>query len=268
MRTSKWQEVLLSRGIEDHVWELFHENSKTGRYDNSLSENEVFNRMQELQESLPFQGYPVITLPPTHTPLACRFDEVISKRTSVRDLMPSPLSLETLGTILQHSYGETRDFRSHGFPRAFRVVPSAGALYPLELFFYTAQIAGLEPGIYHYNPTETNLRLVIPGDKTKTIAEALVQPHLAEGASLILFITAIFERSVFKYGDRGYRFVFLEAGHVAQNINLVANAFGQGCINIGGFFDREIDDLLRLDGVVHSTIYMSAIGTMKERHNE
>jgi SagB-type dehydrogenase family enzyme len=88
----------------------------------------------------------------------------------------------------------------------------------------------------------------------------LVQPELAQGASLIIFLTAIFERSIFKYKERGYRYILLEAGHVAQNLNLVANAFGLGCVNIGGYFDREIDDLLDLDGVTHSTIYMIAIG--------
>ena len=92
----------------------------------------------------------------------------------------------------------------------------------------------------------------------------MVQPDIAYGASLIVFITSIFERSIFKYGDRGYRFILLEAGHVAQNINLVSNALGLGSVNIGGYFDREIDDLLGLDGVAHSTIYMIAIGSRKE----
>jgi SagB-type dehydrogenase family enzyme len=91
-------------------------------------------------------------------------------------------------------------------------------------------------------------------------------PELALGASLIVFITAIFERSIFKYGDRGYRFVFLEAGHVGQNINLVTNALGLGCTNIGGFFDRQIDDFLGIDGVTHSTIYMMAIGKKKKEY--
>jgi SagB-type dehydrogenase family enzyme len=94
----------------------------------------------------------------------------------------------------------------------------------------------------------------------KTISKRLVQSDIGQNASLIVFITAVFERSVFKYGDRGYRFIFLEAGHVAQNINLVATALGLGSVNIGGFFDREIDEFLDLDGVTHSTIYMVAIG--------
>ena len=77
---------------------------------------------------------------------------------------------------------------------------------------------------------------------------------------MIVFITAVFERSVFKYGDRGYRFVLLEAGHVAQNINLAVTALGLGCVNIGGFFDRDIDEFLGIDGLTHSSVYLMAIG--------
>ena len=76
----------------------------------------------------------------------------------------------------------------------------------------------------------------------------------------MFFMTAMFERTVFKYGDRGYRFTFLEAGHVAQNMSLVATALGLGCVNIGGFYDREIDEFLGIDGLTHSTLYMLAIG--------
>jgi SagB-type dehydrogenase family enzyme len=77
---------------------------------------------------------------------------------------------------------------------------------------------------------------------------------------MIVFITAIFERSVFKYGNRGYRFVLLEAGHVAQNLNLATTALGLSCCNIGGFFDRDVDRFLGLDGIGHSTVYLVGIG--------
>jgi SagB-type dehydrogenase family enzyme len=70
----------------------------------------------------------------------------------------------------------------------------------------------------------------------------------------------MFERSTFKYGERGYRFVLLEAGHVAQNLSLTACALGMGCVNIGGFFDRKVDELLELDGLHQSTIYMAGVG--------
>jgi SagB-type dehydrogenase family enzyme len=105
-----------------------------------------------------------------------------------------------------------------------------------------------------------NLRIVSRGDQSLKISESLLDKNIAYEASLIIFITAIFERSTLKYSDRGYRFVLLEAGHIAQNINLVINGMGLGCINLGGFFDRQVDELLELDGINHSTIYMIAIG--------
>ena len=110
---------------------------------------------------------------------------------------------------------------------------------------------------------KNNVQLLREQDETPKVAEALLQPDIAQDASLILFLTAVFERSIFKYADRGYRYILLEAGHVAQNLNLVANGLGLGCVNIGGFFDRQVDDLLDLDGLTHSTIYIIAIGKKK-----
>jgi SagB-type dehydrogenase family enzyme len=177
--------------------------------------------------------------------------------------------LKQIGTLFFYAYGVTRKNTDTSFPRPFRVVPSGGALYPLELFFHTAHLEGHPSGIYHYNAAEHCVRHLHEGDDTHRISLGLVQPELAQEASLIIFLTAIFERSTFKYGERGYRFILLEAGHVAQNINLVTNALGLGCVNIGGYFDRDIDDYLDLDGITHSTIYMIAIGGERNgAHNE
>jgi SagB-type dehydrogenase family enzyme len=130
----------------------------------------------------------------------------------------------------------------------------------LELYFHSAQTVGFQSGVYHYNPTKNQLRLIRSGDQTETIARGMVQQSFARDASLIVFITALFDRSTFKYGDRGYRFALIEAGHVAQNLNLTALGVNLASINIGGFYDRKIDDFLDLDGLTHSTLYMVAIG--------
>ena len=259
MNQKRWAEMLLSPGNEDQAWELFHENSKLGRYDSGLYGHEILERVKRLHESLPFEGYPIVPLPREAAPLTLSLAAAIAARASVRDLRPSVLTLKQVGTLLRHAYGVTRENKGAS-ARPFRVVPSGGALYPLEIFFHSARIKGLRAGLYHYNPSENQLRLLREGDETERIANAMVQAEVARGASLTIFITAFFERSVFKYKDRGYRFVLLEAGHVAQNLNLTATACGLGCVNIGGFFDREIDEFLGLDGVTHSTIYMVAIG--------
>jgi SagB-type dehydrogenase family enzyme len=88
----------------------------------------------------------------------------------------------------------------------------------------------------------------------------MVQQDLVESAAAVIFITAIFARSTFKYGDRGYRFILLEAGHLAQNANLAAQGMGLATTNIGGYADRLVDRYLDLDGLNESTVYVLLIG--------
>jgi SagB-type dehydrogenase family enzyme len=244
---------------EDVLWETFHENSKTSRYDLPPSDHEVLARMAMLAESLTYHGYPAWQLPEAR-PLTMSLGEAIRSRFTSRTLIPADVDLPTAATLLRSGYGVTHDQRSVGYPRAFRATPSAGALYPLELYFYSAFAVGFPSGLYHYSPAEDNVRLLRSGDLSHRLGPALVSPALATEASLLVFVTAVFGRTVFKYGDRGYRFILLEAGHVAQNLNLAAAGLGLSCINLGGFFDRQVDDLLDLDGLTHSTVYMVAIG--------
>lgn len=268
---SVWQEILLPPGNDDSAWEVFHENSKLGkcehslkigRYGHALANQEIRAEVSTFHESLPFEGYPCVALPTSLTPLNLPLAEAITTRVSSPNMAPCPLALENVATLLHYAYGVTRDNKETGFPRSLRTVPSGGALYPLEIFFHSAHIKGLQAGLYHYDPVRRNIQVLRHADETARIGEAMAQPNVnvPRGAALIVFITAVFERTIFKYGDRGYRFVLLEAGHVAQNLNLVSNAMGLGSLNIGGFFDREIDEFLGLDGVTHSTIYMVAIG--------
>lgn len=260
MRPRLAEQLRLPPGDQDLVWELFHENSKTSRFAAPPGEEEVLATMAAMWESLPFEGYPIVELPAERLPLELSLEQAIITRVTARSIEAVSLGLPEIGTILHYAYGVTRSNLETPFPRPFRTVPSGGALYPLELFFHTTCVEGLTPGVYHYNPTRNDLRLVREGDATDVIAGALVQRDIAIHSSLMLFITAMFERSTFKYGDRGYRFTLLEAGHVAQNVNLVANGLGLGCVNLGGFLDRRVDDFLDLDGLTHSTIYLIAIG--------
>lgn len=255
-----WQELLLPRQHDDALWELFHENSKLGRHAHVLSDEDVRQRMARLYESLAYEGYPLIHLPQPQTSVPVSVTDAIANRASTRNMIPGSLSSETLATLLHYGYGVTRRDEAQMLPRAFRAAPSGGALYPLEIYIHSTHIIDVPPGLSHYDPLNNQLRLLREGDSSEMIAAAMVQPEIAATTSLCIFITALFERSTFKYGERGYRFVFLEAGHVAQNINLVATALGLGCVNLGGYFDRDVDRYLELDGVTHSTVYLIAIG--------
>jgi SagB-type dehydrogenase family enzyme len=268
MSPQTWLETRLPLSNSEQIWELFHENSKIGRLNGGLSESEIRTRMRELRESLEFTGYPFYKLGRPYKNLKLSLAKAILTRISYRSLTPRQLSRRQLATLLHYAYGINRDNRAANFPRPFRVVPSGGALYPLELFFYSNTIAGLLSGLYHYSPTADGYRLIRKSPDSEQLAQAVVFPDLIKNASLVLFITAIFERSVFKYGERGYRFALLEAGHVAQNVNLVANALGLASVNIGGFFDREVDSILGLDGVTHSTLYLIAIAKKTKSGNK
>lgn len=260
MAQPAWQTLRLSPCDPDQIWELFHENSKTSRYEFPPPDEEVLSMMAFMWETLPFEGYKLVELPLERTPLPMSLGEAIEARTSARTLTRVAIPLPDLAAILHCAYGITRLNLGTGFPRPFRTVPSGGALYPLELFFHSTLVAGLAPGLFHYDPTLNALHQVREGDATTELAAAVVQSELVADSSLVLFITALFGRSTFKYGDRGYRFTLLEAGHVAQNVNLACTALGLGSVNLGGFFDRRLDEFLDVDGVTHSAIYAIAIG--------
>jgi SagB-type dehydrogenase family enzyme len=255
-----WHKLLLPQGDEYQIWETFHENSKGSNYHIGPSEEEVIQKMEQLHEALPFVGFPIVELPAPLKKFDFSLDQVLTSRRSVRKFSSCTIGLQPLSTILHYAYGVNLEKGKTNSLRALRTVPSGGALYPLEIFFHSTQITGLASGIYHYNPIQHHLRLIKEGDATSEISAGMVQKDITTNALLTIFISAVFERSIFKYGNRGYRFIFLEAGHVAQNINLISQALGLGCLNIGGYFDRKIDDLLDFDGLTQSTIYISAIG--------
>lgn len=268
MKETQWEKVEWEAEPDVHCWELFHENAKTGRYDKALTNEQVLKQMENMYESFPYKLKKKIPLPDTLSTSERSFEEIVLSRTTVKNPKPVSLSLQNLRTILHVAYGETRDNQNDDYvPRPFRTVPSGGALYPLELYFFSnGYIEGLEAGLHHYSPSSNSIHLLRRGDFSDEISSAFVefQSDLAYQLSLIIFITGVFKRSTFKYRDKGYRFTLLEAGHVAQNINLAATALNLGVINIGGYHDRDIDQFLGFDGLRQSTIYINGIAGISQ----
>lgn len=258
-----WKETELQKETDISSWEIFHENSKTGHYDKGLPNEQVVREMNKRYDSFPYKQFSKIPLPETNAPFAKTLLDTIMSRKSPEEIKPTVLTLEQLKTILFCGYGITRDNKEHEYiNRPFRTVPSGGALYPLELYFYSnGKVQDLKSGLYHYAPTENAIQLIRAGDFDHDLSEALVsfQSHIAQDTAILIFITAVFARSTFKYKEKGYRFALIEAGHVAQNINLAATSLNLGTLNIGGYHDRVIDQFLNIDGLHHSTIYMNAI---------
>ncbi len=184
------------------------------------------------------------------------FVDVLKRRRSVRSFSTKPLSMAELSFLLWASTGVQR--REHGYE--FRTAPSAGALYPIETYLVANNVEGLEQALYHYNIEAHALEEVKAGDFAEKIAHGALEQEMTAKAPVVLIWTAVFERSKWKYGQRAYRYVYLDAGHIAQNLALAATSIGLGSCQIGAFFDDEINQILGVDGVAESVLYLSVVG--------
>jgi SagB-type dehydrogenase family enzyme len=140
-----------------------------------------------------------------------------------------------------------------------RSTPSGGALFPLELYVVALAVDGLDEGVYHYSPYRHRLAR-LRGASRSDVAATIVDPRLADGAAALLVVTAVFWRTRFKYGLRGYRFALLEAGHLVQTAVLAAAALDIPALPLGGFYDRELDALVLADGLEESSVYALLLG--------
>jgi SagB-type dehydrogenase family enzyme len=138
-------------------------------------------------------------------------------------------------------------------------VPSAGALYPLELYVAAATVRGLVPGLYHFQPFRHSLSFLAPLEWS-LLRSALVDPSPLDTSAVLVVVIAVFWRSRIKYGLRGYRFALLEAGHLVQTIQLAATHLGLHALPVGGFFDRRLDQFLGIDGLDEAAVYAVALG--------
>jgi len=182
--------------------------------------------------------------------------EVIARRRSRRSFTRRPLPLGMLSQLLWAAQGISAEVQ--GFE--LRTTPSAGALYPVETYVLVQSVAGVEPGVYHYDVRGHALELLSAGDPSVGASEAALSQHFTASANVVFVWTAVFGRSAWKYGERAYRYVYLDAGHIAQNIALAAVALGLGSCQIAALFDDEVNALLGVDGEAESVLYLTAVG--------
>lgn len=183
-------------------------------------------------------------------------DEALRKRKSVRDFSEQPLALEGLSYLLWASSGIRESRGGHDL----RTAPSAGALYPIETYVLVNSVQGIDAGLYHYDIKGHALELLREGRLGEELAHAALEQDMCADAPVVFIWTAIFERSRWKYGQRAYRYVYLDAGHVAANLALSAVAMGLGSCQIAATFDDEVNELLSVDGVEESVLYLSVVG--------
>ncbi len=189
----------------------------------------------------------LIELPAPREEGSLSFEEVLAKRRSVRQFSNDPLALEEIGQLLWAAQGITH-------PAGLRSAPSAGALYPLEVYAVTQQ------AVYHYLPQDHCLSVQIQGDARAALYEAALKQGAVREAPAVIVIAAVYARTVKKYGEeRSPRYVHLEAGHAAQNILLQAVALDLGAVPIGAFYDDQVQQVLELPPD-HQPLYLIPTG--------
>ncbi|EEG76973.1 SagB/ThcOx family dehydrogenase [Dethiobacter alkaliphilus] len=208
----------------------------------------------------PYKEYPAdhprITLPEPMREGGKPLFTLCSKRRSVRRYQQEEVTLASLGQILWAAQGVTLNTGRH----LFRTVPSAGALYPLETYVLANKVDGLAKGIYHYEVPGHRLTEVTSGDFGPALTHAALGQKMVQQASCTLIWSMIAARAKRKYSQRAYRYIYMDAGHSAQNVALAAVSLGLGSCQIAAFFDQEVNDLLGLDGQDETAIYLTAVG--------
>jgi SagB-type dehydrogenase family enzyme len=237
---------------------LFHLNSEPWRNEEAWAEQTYdveFKEMLDAEER--------IALP--RTKHAAGLVEVIGRRRSERAFAATTLALDDLAEILAGSYGLGRTISLLGGVEArARPVPSAGGLYPLELYPLLSRVETVEDGLYHYDVLDHTLERMRARLEPEALADAVIAAPLIRNANAVVFLSAVFDRTLHKYGARGYRYVLLEAGHVAQNICLLATERGLASLCVGGFMDARVNRLLELEPLTEAVVYCVAIGHAAE----
>ena len=183
-------------------------------------------------------------------------DGALRRRRSVREFARRPLTAGQLAYLLWASTGIQR--REGGFE--FRTAPSAGALYPIETYLTVNRVEGVRPGIHHYSVRRHALEELCAGHFGMETARAALGQEMCAAAAAVLIWTAFFPRARWKYGQRAYRYVYLDAGHIAENLALAAVSLGLGSCHIAALFDDEVNTLVGADGREESVLYMTAVG--------
>ena len=182
-------------------------------------------------------------------------EEALLKRRSRRNYSDKPLSIAYLSQLIFAAGGITSE--SGG-----RTAPAAGGKHSIEIYMIVNNVEGLEPGIYHYAAKQHSLEKIKSGNYSKYVIRAGSAQAMLGGADVTFVLSAVFDRIRQKYGERSFRYAYMEAGHVSQNIYLQAVSLGVGSVCVGEFFDEKVSELIGIDGIDEAVIYLHAVGTL------
>ncbi len=194
-----------------------------------------------------------IILPSLELKKGISVEKALSQRRSVRDYTEEALDLKQISQLLWSAQGITSEWGG-------RTAPSAGATYPVEIYVVVNSSEKFSPGLYLYKNNDHSLQLVKRGMLGKKLRQASLGQMSIEQASINIIITAVFRRTAERYGERAERYVYIEAGHVGQNIYLQAESLGLGTVVIGAFHDEQVEEVL---GINEDVIMIMPVGKMK-----
>lgn len=194
----------------------------------------------------------IIRLPKPATEGKMSLEKTLAERRSVRNYADKALSLRQISQMLWAAQGETDS-------RGFRTAPSAGALYPLEVFVAAGNVENLSPGIYRYNPETHELAQTSEGDRRKELRRAALNQSAVSRAPAVFVFGAVFERVTGKYGKQGIQYAFMEAGHAAQNLCLQAVSLDLASVPMGAFDDKTIQSILNAEKDIRP-VYLVPVG--------
>jgi len=196
----------------------------------------------------------IIPLPPPRQDGRVSVEKAISQRRSVREYDEAGLSLVEISQILWAAQGFTQERKDpprmwnpkYEWQGGLRTAPSAGALYPLEVYVLAGKVEGLDKAVYKYQPKTHSLKKIMGGDKRSALSDAALKQSPIEKGAAVLVLAGVYERTSYKYGERAERYVHIEAGAVAENISLQAVALGLGTVLMGAFQDEQVKKALQL----------------------
>jgi len=208
----------------------------------------------------------VVKLPPPTLDGSMSVEKCLAERRSVREYASQPLSLADVSQLLWAAYGVTVPLPNvPGVSGGLKTAPSAGALYPLELYLVAGDVTGLEPGIYRYRPEHHDLILVLAGDRRRALLGAALGQTAVRDAPASLVYSAVFSRNTVKYGTRGReRYVCMDLGHSAENVYLQCGSLGLGTCAIGAFHDDSLRLVVRMPKD-EEPLYIMPIGRLPQR---
>ena len=202
----------------------------------------------------PSKSDSVVRLPAPDTVGQVTVEQALRHRRSVRTYAAEPLTISQVGQLLWAAQGWTRG-------PIGRTAPSAGATYPMELYLVAAKVIGLKPGVYHYLPEGHSLAPAETGDLRAELAGAALGQRSISTAPVVLVLAADYGQTAKRYGERAPRYVYMEAGHIGENVHLQCEALGLGTVMIGAFEDERVKKLL---SIKQDPLYLMPVGKKAE----